>query len=234
MRTHADRKLARAFTLIELLAAIAIIAILAALLLAGISSVRKSANAAKSLSNLRTLAVVAMTFSLDNDGRIPGAATLFPKNFGNNPQHAGELELYGVAEVRVDPAAPELALGYGLNLELSPRITPEPVRDQSSTNWGGSESPRFWTRSCYTWLDIEQPSATILYCVTPAQPGRLVAWYFGDPWSMSNANSGPDLPKADRHRKGQVQAVMADGHTKMIDLNLLVTNPKDSLWLLKK
>ena len=58
-----------AFTLIELLVVVAIIAILAAMLLPSLRNARESAKAAQCLGNLKQIAVAAILYADDHDGR---------------------------------------------------------------------------------------------------------------------------------------------------------------------
>ena len=60
-----------AFTLIELLVAIAIIAILAGILLPALARAKESSRSASCINNLRQIAVASMTYSLDQNGRLP-------------------------------------------------------------------------------------------------------------------------------------------------------------------
>lgn len=65
-----------AFTLIELLVVIAIIVVLACLAFPMLRKVRESSSQAKSLSNLRQLALGMVAFSADNDSRFPGLSII--------------------------------------------------------------------------------------------------------------------------------------------------------------
>jgi prepilin-type N-terminal cleavage/methylation domain-containing protein len=67
-RCHRQR---RGFTLVELLVVIAIVLVLIALILPGISGVRQKAAAAACASNERQVYQAALSFSLDNGGRLP-------------------------------------------------------------------------------------------------------------------------------------------------------------------
>lgn len=62
---------ASGFTLVELLVVIAIIAILASLLLPAVAQVKRSANSVKCSSNLRQVAMIAMTYHEDWQGGWP-------------------------------------------------------------------------------------------------------------------------------------------------------------------
>jgi prepilin-type N-terminal cleavage/methylation domain-containing protein len=62
----------QAFTLIELLMVITIIAVLAGLLLPVIGQVRGAAHTATCQSNIRQFAAAFTSYSVDEEGRIPG------------------------------------------------------------------------------------------------------------------------------------------------------------------
>jgi prepilin-type N-terminal cleavage/methylation domain-containing protein/prepilin-type processing-associated H-X9-DG protein len=64
-------RLARAFTLTELLVVIAVIAILAALLLPALASARAAGKRAACLSNLHQIGIAVRSYASDSDGRIP-------------------------------------------------------------------------------------------------------------------------------------------------------------------
>jgi prepilin-type N-terminal cleavage/methylation domain-containing protein/prepilin-type processing-associated H-X9-DG protein len=65
----------QAFTLIELLVVIAIIGVLIALIAPAIASTRERAHMAECMSNMRQLALSAMMYSDDHNGRIPDIST---------------------------------------------------------------------------------------------------------------------------------------------------------------
>ncbi|HYO08816.1 MAG TPA: type II secretion system protein [Tepidisphaeraceae bacterium] len=64
----------RAFTLVELLVVIGIIAVLVAILLPTLSRAREAANRTACLSNVRSLAQLAVLYSTENKGRFPPMA----------------------------------------------------------------------------------------------------------------------------------------------------------------
>jgi len=72
------------FTLIELLTVIAIIAILAAILIPTISSVRESANASKSVSNLRQIGVAFQLLIIDGPPGLGNRKGSFPSYAGKD------------------------------------------------------------------------------------------------------------------------------------------------------
>jgi len=81
-----------AFTLIELLVVIGIVAILAALLVPGFTKVKTLAEAAKSVSNLRNVALSTVSWSADHGNKLP------------SPQYPGGIEVpSGTSEDDVFP-----------------------------------------------------------------------------------------------------------------------------------
>ena len=68
------KKLAPAFTLVELLVVIALLAVLASLAYAGAGVVIGKGQAAKCLSNMRQIGAAMQMFANDHDGRLPGTA----------------------------------------------------------------------------------------------------------------------------------------------------------------
>ncbi|MFA6959719.1 MAG: prepilin-type N-terminal cleavage/methylation domain-containing protein [Opitutaceae bacterium] len=66
-----QRRSARAFTLIELLAVIGIVGVLAAIIIAVVGSARRSADSSRCLSNLRQMGPAFLTYAVDHRGRYP-------------------------------------------------------------------------------------------------------------------------------------------------------------------
>ena len=236
----------RGFTLIELLVALAVIAILAGLIYSAAGSVLSASRNAQSVSNLRGLAQAARAFGADNDNRLPPIAGLYFKDWQGKTGKFGRLDAYGIDKIRVDPALPKGLIGYGMNLQLAPLTTSTPVRDHGKGNWGSGGSagaqPRWGdapnSRSCYTWMDIEQPAKTILYAVTPenSNGSHSFAFYYANPKSLAQHWTPKNLAPADRHVKGKVQCVMADGSAQLLDLaELTAEGAQTSIyWGLKK
>lgn len=122
------------FTLVELLVVIGIIAVIAAILFPVFARARARAYQTNCASNLKQIGLAMQLYTQDNDGRIFSAqprATdegeiaewcFYRSDFGSEP-HAdksrGPLSIYIASkDVWTCPAAPDLVVPYGLNIEL--------------------------------------------------------------------------------------------------------------------
>lgn len=76
MKSIFDARRARAFTLIEMLAAIAVIVVLASSLLPVLGNLKRDANRAQGTSNLRQVGAAIIAFAGENNARLPGPAPL--------------------------------------------------------------------------------------------------------------------------------------------------------------
>lgn len=149
-----------AFTLIELLAVIAIIAILAALIMPAMEAVRKKSLDAKSVANLRQIAVCANLFSADNNGSfLPGK---YKDASGNYQQwqvavaaKASSSTLAGIWDLPKDNTSDPVILkkeydcvanpllpiprnaywqtGYGINMDIG---LPDDTKPNTEESWG--------------------------------------------------------------------------------------------------
>jgi prepilin-type N-terminal cleavage/methylation domain-containing protein len=70
------KNFSRAFTLIELLVVIAIVAILAAIAYPVFTGVLERAKVTKDMNNLRQIGIATQLYMNDNDGALPGSATV--------------------------------------------------------------------------------------------------------------------------------------------------------------
>ena len=89
------------FTLIELLVVIAIIAILAAMLLPALQQAREKARTASCMSNMRQLALAALTYATDNDDHLPKGPCRETRNLETNKEFAWTMERPFVADFRI-------------------------------------------------------------------------------------------------------------------------------------
>src|SRR6266436_4842238 len=70
------RNFSRGFTMLELLIVIAVIAILATIAFPAFIAVQEHAKATKDMNNLRQIGIATQAYMNDNDGVLPGSATV--------------------------------------------------------------------------------------------------------------------------------------------------------------
>ena len=116
------RNYPRAFTLIELMVVIAVIAILATIAYPVYTSVQERAKVTKDMSNLRQIGLATQTYMNDNDGVLPGSATITWMS-QLNPKY---LSAWGVLQSPFDTrspsetgtTAPVSPISYGINANV--------------------------------------------------------------------------------------------------------------------
>jgi prepilin-type N-terminal cleavage/methylation domain-containing protein len=132
----------RGFTLLELLVAIAIIAVLVAMLIPAVQKVREAAARARSVNQLRQLAIGAHNYAATNDQLLPGTGRT---RFEGSPVayfdllpfvEAGavydEFRVSGGVIVPPAEGGPTRVVGAYLN----PQDTTNPARVSAARGWG--------------------------------------------------------------------------------------------------
>ena len=123
-----------AFTLIGLLLVITIIAIIAGMMMTAANSIRSSARTLECANNLRQLGLSILSFSSDNNGRIP------PYNVSN----ADNLRLAGGPEKDADhPTVPDKGNWWGWLRRYLPDANESPVFLCPESNWTKREIRNF-------------------------------------------------------------------------------------------
>jgi len=110
------RNFSRAFTLFELLVVVVIIAILASIAYPVYTGVLERAKVTKDMNNLRQIGIATQLYMNDNDGALPGSATvtwmsqLHPKYLSSWNVFQSPFDIRGASET--DATAP---VSYGIN-----------------------------------------------------------------------------------------------------------------------
>ena len=139
----------RAFTLIELLVVISIIALLIALLLPALGSARESARRAQCLSNNRSIATGALTYAIDNDGRLPTRED----NDGSPSGYAGGFHNDGLGPSG-EHWGEAFISGYMSGIDFDQFEAPEVMFCPSNSNQGETWRPSYqpiWRLSDYAY-----------------------------------------------------------------------------------
>lgn len=218
----------RGFSLIELIVAMAILAILFSLAITGLKSARDYALAAKSMNNLRQLALANLTYQAENGHFAPAANRRNTKRWSGGKTSDGSF----------DPAKGYLAdyLGKSRQVTPCPLFTKMVTGDESFESGAGgygyndnyvggrpegqSGGRRAWNskgdRIAATAAQIVLPSKTVMFTTTAYATGDSLQEYpFSHPpyWDFGNGPSGM-RPSPSTHFRFNGHALVAwcDGH----------------------
>jgi prepilin-type N-terminal cleavage/methylation domain-containing protein/prepilin-type processing-associated H-X9-DG protein len=216
-RALVHRPVARAFTLIELLAVIAIIAVLALVVFAFGQSALRSAASAGASSNLRQTGAIISSYAAENNNRLPPSADWGAIMFGGSARFFQRTlsEFAGFPWNTNTPTAPLGDIFY------------DPVlKGKRQHPWGGFavntsivlntwDCRRFGHEDGLPIAAIPNPSAKVIYC-SAIEPGWDSSWLLvGDDFARQGwrTNTGPDA-----RYNGLAAGLFADGHVEKLDV----------------
>lgn len=210
------------FTLIEILTVIAVIAILAGVLIPTLGGVRKSANATKSLTNLREMGVAINLYKNENAD--------FPR-----------IQDTSNGETWISEVSDYIDLPY----HQRPLIFQDPTVNQEANTgdaWVSHYSAHQWVLGYPQSMNTQQPGlrpfqvahpSSLILVVTGTQTGQAGSAHSGlwnIPWVTYDGNygsiiddqiplTGADEPGGMSYRltNDSIGAVMADGHVKTME-----------------
>ncbi|RRJ96893.1 type II secretion system protein [Opitutaceae bacterium TAV4] len=199
------------FTLVELLTVIAIIGVLSAILLATLSSVRKTAVAAKSISNLRQIGVIAQTWGQENKDQVPPLH--YPRN-ADAPLWRSYLWGYhiGVNPAKVTNAALKASIFWRPRIAGEVNVSTDGNDEDSIPGYGLNSG---LTIAKYVYFSaVSKPSTSVLAAAV-VQGNAVTSGGGGDgKWTAYNCMAAPK-------NDGKTPVLFVDGH--------VATVPRESL-----
>ena len=218
-----ERKRTPGFTLIELLVVIAIIAILASILFPVFARARENARRASCMNNMKQLALGALQYFQDNDGRMMRA------NFDNSSSLSNNWDMLQ-SYLKSDqllfcPSAPgytgakgaSYAVQYGFPVNWSGSSRYKAVAVRLHLNPGDTH---YYSSSSYAspllMGDIPEAARTCLVGETRYYNSNYESKGYGSAIfeaTRKYSTVGPDVP--DRHLEGSNYAYL-DGHAKWL------------------
>ncbi len=192
------RNFSRAFTLFELLVVVVIIAILASIAYPVYIGILERAKVTKDMNNLRQIGIATQLYMNDNDGALPGSATvtwmsqLHPKYLSSWNVFQSPFDIRGASET--DATAP---VSYGIN-----------GNNVVGTSVDKIASPTVFI--LFAPAQTQGPTVTFLGFGTSGAPGVRVLGIGGD-----QATSNPDGSAAiggTHSSRTKINALFADLH----------------------
>lgn len=240
---------ARAFTLIEMLAAVAILGALVAILLPSLSAVRTAADGGRCVANLRNMAMAFKAYAQENDGYLPAPRYANPGTPASNPNPQGstwqmELAPYTTGPLRANNIYRLKEVPIGQNTQICPtylKMFPSQtaMRDSGlnaagygmniNLNVGGQDinfGGRIYNR--FKEIGIMRPATSILVGDSADYhiDCRTGTWQYTTPTATKPDGCNSGAPK--RHN-GKANYLFADGHVETLTpdaaLPLLRFNP---------
>lgn len=224
----------RGFTLIELLVAIAIVVVLAALALTLGPTMMKKGRMAKSISNMRQIGNMMMSYATDNNNRLPAMRTVVPNPDGSSGtvdlhwHQAILLQLYPdnyeqiLSDrewwIRTDPIVKNPLFTEETNVPYGSRFEPwYPGYALNHNIWERTPTPNPITPD----MDPEWPTASksipIAWITDPARTPLMVSHF---DWHTYQFLSGTALNYPKQNAQflidGKMNVLFVDGHSELL------------------
>jgi prepilin-type N-terminal cleavage/methylation domain-containing protein len=225
------RKQAAGFTLIELLVVIGIIAILLALLVPTANGILERARETKCQSNLRQLALGAISMAQSNDGNLPENYQWITMDYATTVDSMitnGTLFPY-IKETRVyrcpsyerlyKPTANFRRATYSMNFRVAPKSGGRDPGPWNSTTLGGLLRPA----ACVFFSEESPPFAPwyptmvngVRMGIASLNDGRLCWGFGGETWDAASVRDALTII----HREASCMQVSFDGHAGRIKMD---------------
>jgi len=203
----------RAFTLVELLVTVAILAILAAVSFPFVGTGLQHANCSACSSNMRSLGIAFLSYSIDNDGTLPGRTQT-----GGGDKWPTLLLPYvgGNAEVYVDPGDP-----VAVKIPLASLVSN--TSNNSSFFFNGFNDLGAYTNPAVSVCLYNVTSSSNLILLAQQKPGS-------DQFYMDFVEGNQDDIINKQAYFGGANYAFADSSVRFIK----ATDYQDSLWLVNQ
>lgn len=214
LRPPSRKSSLKAFTLLELLAVIAIVAVLAALLFLGLQGMIKRGQGAKSLSNLKQIGQITLSWAAERNMRFP----LTSDSRANYWFRALEKDVLEWDRGKQGNTVPPVFRCPLLN--RTPMSQRQPTPDYASNTWVLTQANGPRPSDNHPWSPFSDQQGRALSTLLVRQPSKTIMFTTGSYWLISPAfptGGGTETTPNPVLQNGKAfGAVFCDGHVEVI------------------